>query len=284
MNGLAGALYGPSNPAGTFNYVLKRPTAEPLRRVTLGYGTESALLGSADLGGYFDEDKRFGYRLNLVDENGDGYVDRSRLQRKLISAAFDIRFSNDTKLETNASRYNYTSKGLPGTFSLASNVVFPYAPDPKKVGYGQPFGGDDNVTETFSGRLKHNFNPDWQLSLGLLQQSSDRASTVPTNTLTNNAGAYTTTTATTTYSLDRILSNTIALNGKAKTGSITHDLVFSNTGFDWDRYTPNQTGAITLGSANLNNPVIFTSRSSLISSRATTQSIHGSSPLPSATR
>ena len=258
LNGLAGALYGPSNPAGTFNYVLKRPTAEPMQRVSVGYGSQHEVFGSADLSGFIGDTKRFGYRINLLDQGGEGYVDGSQLKRKLASFAFDVRLTDDTTLETNASRYHYIDMGFPGTFALANNNVrFPSAPDPKVVGYGQPFGGDDNTTDTYSARLKHNFNQDWQLTAGLLKQSSDRASTVPTNTLTNNAGAYTTTAATTTFSLDTILSNTIALNGYVNTGSISHDLVLSSTGFQWNRYTPYQTGAIKLGTASLNNPLIF---------------------------
>lgn len=257
LYGLAGALYGPASPAGTINYVLKRPTADTVRRVTVGYATQGSRLVSVDLGGAFDEGKRFGYRVNLLDESGEGYVDRSNLDRKLASVSFDARFSANTWLETNASRYHYTSKGFPGTFALANNVVFPATPDPKRVGYGQPFGGDDNVTDTLSARLKHRFDADWLLTVGLLRQDSDRASTVPTLTLTNNSGAYNATTATTTFSLDSILSNTIALNGRVRTGGITHDLVFSNTGFVWDRYQPFQTGAITLGTSNLANPATF---------------------------
>ncbi|MES3010564.1 MAG: TonB-dependent receptor [Pseudomonadota bacterium] len=257
LNGLAGALYGPANPAGTFNFVLKRPTDYTLRRVTLGYATHRDGLLGVDLGGTFGEEQRFGYRVNLVGEGGEQFVDSSSLRRRFASVAFDARLSADTKLETNISRYHFTSKGLPGTFALGNNVVFPAAPDPEKVGYGQPFGGDDNVTDTLSGRIKHRLAPGWTLVAGLLQQSSDRASTVPTNTLTNNSGAYTVTTATTTFTLDRILSNTVALNGRVVAGGMTHDLVLSNTGFDWDRYQPFRTGAITLGTSNLANPTTF---------------------------
>jgi iron complex outermembrane receptor protein len=41
LNGLGAALYGPANPSGMFNFVLKRPTAEPVRRVTLSYDGQS---------------------------------------------------------------------------------------------------------------------------------------------------------------------------------------------------------------------------------------------------
>lgn len=261
LNGLAGALYGPANPAGTFNYVLKRPTPTPLRRVSLGYSSQGSASVSADLSGSLDDAKIFSYRLNLLDEDGEGYVAGSNLERKLASLAFDVQLGRDTKLETNFSRYHYTSKGFPGTFALNSaSIRFPDAPDPKRVGYGQPFAGDDNVTETYSARLKHSFNQNWNLTAGILKQSSDRASTVPTNTLTNNAGAYRVNVATTTFSLDEILSHTIALNGRFNTGNMTHDIVVSNTGFEWDRYTPFNlppTGGILLGTSNLNNPTTF---------------------------
>jgi iron complex outermembrane receptor protein len=259
LNGLAGALYGPANPAGTFNYVLKRPTDEPLRRVSVGYASQTSRSISADLGGYFDQDKRIGYRINVLDDIGEGYVDDSSLKRKMISLALDFHLSRDTVIETNASRYRYTSLGFPGTFAIGNPTTrFPSAPDPKQVGYGQSWAGDDNVTETYSARIKHKFNSDWSLTAGLLQQSSDRSSTVPTNTLTNNAGAYNVKVATTTFSLDRILSNMIALNGRVNTGNVTHDLVFSTTGFDWNRYQYAGVGAIPLTPAtNLSNPRVY---------------------------
>lgn len=257
LNGLAGALYGPASPAGTFNYVLKRPTDTPLRRFSLGYASQGSGSVSADISDRFGEDKRFGFRVNLLDEGGESYVDRSKLDRKLASLAFDVQLTSDTKLETNISRYHYTSKGLPGTFELGTGVVYPAAPDPKRVGYGQPFAGDDNVTETYSARLKHRLNQNWNVTAGILKQSSDRASTVPTNTLTNNAGAYSVKVATTTFSLDEILSYNLALNGRANAAGMTHDIVVSTTGFEWDRYSPYTTGAIGLGTSNLNNPIVF---------------------------
>ena len=72
LNGLAGALYGPSNPAGTFNYVLKRPTAKNLRRFNIGYNSQASASAHADLGGHFGLDQRFGYRINLLKEGGEG--------------------------------------------------------------------------------------------------------------------------------------------------------------------------------------------------------------------
>ena len=164
LNGLAGALYGPASPAGTFNYVLKRPTRQPLREFTFGYESNSLFTERADLSGHFGNDDRFGYRLNLLNQNGEGYVADSRLRRDLASLAFDIRLTRDTTLETHFSTYHYLDTGFPGTFALAKNVLLPAAPNPSTVGYGQSWAGDDNVTNILSATLKHDFNRDWHLS------------------------------------------------------------------------------------------------------------------------
>jgi iron complex outermembrane receptor protein len=261
LNGLAGALYGPASPAGTFNYVLKRPTVDPYRSITVGYATQSSALAVADVGDSIGSDvgdgKRFGYRLNAVVDRGEPYVQFSRLERTLVSLALDFRLTADTRIELDGSRYHYVDLGYPGTFAVASGVRFPSAPDPTQVGLGQPYAGDDNVTKIWTGRLIHDFGSDWHITAGILQQDSDRASTAATNTLTNNAGAYTTTVATTTFSLDRIVSNRVALDGHLVTGPLTHDLLLANTGFNWERYTPYQIGAITLGKSNLADPALF---------------------------
>jgi iron complex outermembrane receptor protein len=257
LNGLAGALYGPASPAGTFNYVFKRPTEQPLRELDLRYNSRGAAIEHLDFGGRFGGDDRYGYRINLLDQNGPNYVEDSRLKRQLASVGFDIHFDPSTVLENDASYYRYHTLGFPGTFALAKGVVFPSPPDPKTVGYGQSWGGDNNVTRIFSSRLKHDFNDDWHVSAGILNESNNRKSTVPTNTLTNNAGNYTTTTATTTFSYDTITSNAIALNGHLEGAGLTHDLVIADNGYYWTRYTPLVTGAITVGKASLADPVQF---------------------------
>ena len=52
LNGLGGAIYGPANPSGMFNFVPKRPTEQPLRhgerRVTTAVSMGSV---QTDIGG-----------------------------------------------------------------------------------------------------------------------------------------------------------------------------------------------------------------------------------------
>jgi iron complex outermembrane receptor protein len=258
LNGLAGALYGPASPAGTFNYVFKRPTVHDLNALTVAYSSQDSVIEHADLSRHFGPNGMFGARLNLLNQSGENDVQGSNLQRQLASLALDARLLPSTLLQFDLSTYHYVDTGFPGTFSLAQGVPFPATPpNPTTVGYGLPWAGDNNHTDIYSGRLFQDFGSDWRLTGGVLYMTNDRVSTVPTDTITNTAGAYTATTVNTTYALDRVLSNSAALTGKVTIGGLANALFLGTTGFSWQRYTPFQTGAITLGKATLANPVVF---------------------------
>jgi iron complex outermembrane receptor protein len=258
LNGLAGALYGPASPAGTFNYVFKRPTADPLNVFTLAYASQASLIEHADISHRFGPDGMFGVRVNLLNQAGENYTDNSGLKRRLVSLAADANLRPGTQVQFDFSTYRYIDTGFPGTFSLATGIPFPAkTPDVTKVGYGLPWAGDDNETHIFAGRIFQDLGPDWKLSGGLLYMTNDRASTLPTDTITSTSGAYTATTVNTTFALDRVLSNNAALNGKVKVAGLVNDVFLGTTGFFWQRYTPFQTGAITLGKSTLANPTVF---------------------------
>jgi iron complex outermembrane receptor protein len=257
LNGLAGALYGPAPPAGTFNFVFKRPTAAPLAAITLGYSSQGSLIAHGDVSERFGRDGWLGARLNLLNQSGENFVDRSDLRRRLASLALDAKPTPTTTVEVNLSTYHYTTKGLPGTIALAKGVEFPETPNPKRVGYGYDWAGDDNVTHIASGKLRQQIGGDWHLTGGALYMTNARASTVPTLTIQNAAGRYTATTVTTTFSFDRVFSNFAALNGRVTLLGLTNDLFLGTTGFTWKRYTPFRTGAITLGTGMLDDPTVF---------------------------
>ena len=257
LNGLAGALYGPAPPAGTFNFVFKRPTAAPLAAVTLGYSSQGSLIAHGDVSERFGKGGWLGARLNLLNQAGDNFVDHSDLRRRLASLALDAKPTISTTVEVDLSTYHYTTKGLPGTIALAKGVPFPETPNPKRVGYGYDWAGDNNVTHIASGKLRQQIGDDWHLTGGVLYMTNARASTVPTLTIQNAMGRYTATTATTTFSFDRVFSNFAALTGRVTLLGLRNDLFLGTTGFTWQRYTPFHTGAITLGTGTLDNPTVF---------------------------
>lgn len=257
LNGLAGSLYGPANPAGLFNFVSKRPTDTPQHSITVGGGTGLSHLLSGDFSGPLDDNDRLRYRLNMLDDEGNGYVKGSKKRRQLVSLALDANLTDKTVLETNFSYYHFYDKGLPGKFALGSGLTFPAAPDPKTAHLGQSYAGDNNHTLTAGVHLKHDFDGNWQGEVGVLRQIADRESTAVTNTFTDNKGHYTTTTSSATASRFTINSYMANLNGEVDTGWIHHQISTGLRGFVWKNMNPIAGGTSTLGSASLDNPQAF---------------------------
>ena len=257
LNGLSGSLFGPANPAGTFNYIQKRPTDTRLMRFTLGYGTHDRFTREVDLSDRVGPSKAIGYRLTLLDETGTGYTADSSIRRQLATLALDFHLSSSTVVETNFSHYHFVSKGLPATFTLATGVHLPAALDPTNAAYGSKNGGNDNTTDTATVQLKQALGDNWHLSVGVLRQIADRESTNPTNTLIDNRGDYKTTISTATASRFTITSESLYLNGDVQTGPLKHAISVGTSGFVWKNFNPVAGGTATLGSANLNNPQSF---------------------------
>lgn len=105
MTGLSGFMYGFSNPAGVVNYALKRAPTAPLAKVTLTNTDGGANHLHADLGGPLGDTGTMGWRLNLVTQDGETFVDDQKVRKWLISGAFDWRVADNVKLEFDAASY-----------------------------------------------------------------------------------------------------------------------------------------------------------------------------------
>ncbi|MFE8662005.1 MULTISPECIES: TonB-dependent receptor [Serratia] len=238
LNSLTGALYGPASPAGQFNFVAKRPTPQPLREVTLGYQSRSAFSGHVDLGGHLDDDNTFGYRINALNEEGEGSVDDSTLRRRLLAVAFDWNIKPGTQLQLDASHYEFLQKGYPGGFSYGPNVPLPSAPNPQNKHLALETAGNDLTTDTLSTRLVHYFNDDWSVTGGIGWQQADRAMRSVSSTLLNGSGDIKRSMSDSSASgRFRVLSNALALNGHVDTGSVGHELALATTGYVWSIYS-----------------------------------------------
>lgn len=263
VNGLTGALYGPANPAGNFNFVQKRPTRDDLREVTLGYRSRKALTLHADLGGRAGPDGIVGYRANLLTEDGESFVRDSDLDRKLAAFALDFQLSRDTVLEVNASHYSFDKYGLPGGFQYEVSYRLPDAPDASRRGYGQPFAGMKLETNTGSARIHHAFSSNWKLTAGFGRQIADRYFSTPTNRLTGNDGSYVTEVGSSAAGRFTVNSNLASLTGKVHWGDIRHELVFSTIGYEWKTYSALDSENYTLGNASFDHPRVNPAQSFL---------------------
>jgi iron complex outermembrane receptor protein len=267
LNGLGGAIYGPANPSGMFNFVPKRPTDRPVRRITVGFDGSSVATVNADFGGRIGASKRFGYRVNAVGGNGEYFVDNANLTRKMISVAADARPFDRTVVEIFYSHYNLAQRGFPGWFTYgrpnarATFIFVPTeTPDPTIEGYGQPDAGVDLMSRIGQFRVRHQLNQNWSLSAGVLDQLVDRDISTQVNALTDNSGNYTASLASGFAPKFRVFSNLSHLNGRFTTGAWRHDLAVGAAGYKFKTYsdvTPPAAVSVRLGTASVAAPVVF---------------------------
>ena len=260
INGVSASLYGPANPSGMFNFVSKRPTDYDLREVTVSYASDSIGTAHVDLGGKIDSNGVVSYRFNGLFGEGDAWVENSHAKRVLGSLAVDVRPVDDTVIETNYSYYHLIDTGYPGWFSYSEKIILPSAPDPKDVGYGQNYAGVDLLTRMGSVRLKHDFNSDWHLVVGGLNQDASRDINTPVNNLTNNNGNYTSSLANGFAPRFIMTSDSGYLDGNFIAFGMAHDLTIGTAGYKAQSYsviTPATAQSVLLGTANINSPRVF---------------------------
>ena len=195
------------------------------------------------MGGHIDDDNRFGYRVNVLNQEGEGNLDDSTLRRKLLSVALDWNIQPGTQLQLDASHYEFIQKGYPGSFSYGPNIKLPSAPDPKDKNLALSTAGNDLTTDTVSTRLIHYLNDDWSVTAGVGWQQADRAMRNVSSKIINNQGDISRSLKDSTAAgRFRVLSNTATLNGHVDTGSVGHDIALSTTGYVWSLYSAKGTG------------------------------------------
>jgi iron complex outermembrane recepter protein len=260
VNGLSSSLYGPANPSGMFNFVSKRPTQNDLHEVNISYISDSIGTAHIDFGGPIDKNGIVSYRLNALYGAGDGFVDGSHQKRALGDLGIDVRPWDSTVLELNYTNYQLVDTGYPGWFTYGQKIQLPSAPNPQQVGYGQSYLGYDMHNEISTARIKHDFNSDWHLVVGGLNQDGTRNINTGVNNLTNNTGSYTTSMGSTFAPRFVITSDTAYLDGNFSTFGIDHDLVIGTAGYRSQSYSLIHTptaAELLLGSASIQSPVSY---------------------------
>ena len=267
LNGLGGALYGPANPSGMFNFVPKRPTAQPFRQITLGYDNQAIGTIHADVGGRAGRGGMFGYRANALFGGGDAFVKDSHLDRRMSSLAADVRPFTRTTIEGFFSYYTAEQRGFPGwfTYGRANNrspfILLPEdAPDPARQGYGQSSAGLDLTSRVAQFRVKQDINATWRVTAGALRQGTDRDISTQVNALTSSTGAYTSSLAIGFAPQFGVTSDVVYANGRFNTGAIRHDVAIGSSGYTFDSFSDfanPPASSVLLGSATVENPVVF---------------------------
>jgi iron complex outermembrane receptor protein len=267
LSGVSGALFGPANPSGMFNFVPKRPTDAPVRQVTFGYDDRAVATIRGDVGGRAGARKQFGYRANMLFGDGQASVKNSELKRGLATLAVDVRPFSHTVIEAFYSYYHVEQHGFPGWFTYgranarsAFILLPPDAPDPSREGFGQSSAGLDLTSNIGEVRVKHEINGKWRFTIGALDQRADRDISTQVNALTNTTGSYTASLASGFAPQFQVLSDLAYIDGRVHTGAVRHDIAIGTAGYRFNSYSDfaNPSAAsVLLGSASIAAPVVF---------------------------
>ncbi|MGF6776257.1 iron complex outermembrane receptor protein [Paraburkholderia sp. GAS334] len=224
LKGLSGFMYGFGSPGGIVNYVLKRPTDDPYRSFSVGYQSAGVFSEKLDLGGRFGNDKRFGYRLNLVNEDGNTAEANGHLRRKMASLAMDFRITPDLtwsadafyqKRKTNGTLFGIMfggGLGIPDASTITHELTQPqnfYQVEMASVGTG----------------LDYRLSENWHASVKYRFAKENRTNSDSLLFVFNDAGDYSNTlyAAMTRYFYQNVDA---MVQGRFNTGSVKHDVVF----------------------------------------------------------
>ena len=191
VTGLTGFLYGPASPGGLVNYVLKRPTYQTYRSVTLGNAGGDNYYLHGDFGGKLDDEGQFAYRLNLLTQDGETAIDMQKRRRELISLAVDWNVSDDLQIQFDASHKKTQVRGLTSYWYFSDQALRPRASvlDNDKL-YSQRWSFSDNETDKGGVRAKWRLNDTFTLRAAFAAQKFTEENTY-TGPTVSSAGVYT---------------------------------------------------------------------------------------------
>ena len=82
-----------------------------MNNITFGNTSGSNLYLHGDFGGQFDDEGTFGYRINVVTQDGDTHVEHQNLQRDSIALVLDWQVNDDLLIEVSGSKRDSQLKG-----------------------------------------------------------------------------------------------------------------------------------------------------------------------------
>ncbi|MRW87153.1 TonB-dependent siderophore receptor [Pseudoduganella sp. FT26W] len=191
MKGLTGYMYGFGSPGGIVNYVTKRPTTDKSFSAAMGYQEGGAIKEHIDMGGRLGEEGDFGYRLNLLHEDGDLKQESGSIKRNAAGLNLEWRVTRDLALTYDAIYQRRRSVG--GTDIIISpgptvyKVPAPLDGDTKLNSIGA--GSDVEYTLATTG-VEYRLANDWVANASYRTSDSTRVYKKDQYYLTSNAGDY----------------------------------------------------------------------------------------------
>jgi len=250
LKGLTGYMYGFGSPGGIVNYVSKRPTTSQSFSAAMGYQEGGAIKEHIDTGGRLGEEGGFGYRLNLLHEDGDLKQENGSIKRNAAGLNLEWRITPDLALTYDAIYQRRRSVG--GTdvvIAPAYKIPKPIDGDTKLNSIGA--GSDVEYTLATTG-IEYRLAPQWVANASYRTSDSTRVYKKDQYYITSNAGDYKdrVTSELHGYHFDQVQAT---INGSFENNEIVFGVMSQNLVSTSSVVTPK----VYLGTGNLYAPTII---------------------------
>jgi iron complex outermembrane recepter protein len=267
LKGPGGFMYGFGQPGGILNFVSKQPTIKPHASFTLGYLSNGVFKEAVDVGGTLDGQGGWGYRVNLVHEDGNTFVHDGHIRRNAASLALTKDITSNLHWHFNSIYQDRDTQGTYYGIILGQDFGLPVsapvhvpAPLPGDQRVSQPYTGYQTTYRVANTGVKWDISPDWSFRVDYSYANQSRENRDSALIITDNQGNYTDLNylGYSRYAYQQWQGTFI---GSAMTGAIKHDLVFGASWQALDEHYPqyfnDASGQQTLGYGNIFDPPIF---------------------------
>ena len=229
LKGAGGFLYGFGQPGGVINYVLKRPTDQPFQSLSMQVMDSGLALIHGDAGGRLGTDNRFGYRVNLIHESGDYYINDGESRRNSGSIALDWEITPDLVWRFDALLGKHMRTGAVTLWpTVDGSINFsvrgkPLAPIDGSRRLAPSWSRFESSHEIYGTDLSWDFAEDWILTLAHRQSKNDRG-LGDSLIFADSAGNYSISIGYYQSVIPESRQSQAMINGIFTTGPISHEL------------------------------------------------------------
>ncbi|UOD30462.1 TonB-dependent receptor [Massilia violaceinigra] len=226
--GLSALRHGLTSPGGVVNYIVKRPGADSLSRLTVSANDDGALGAHADLGRRFGQDRQFGVRLNAAADKLRNHVPGYQGDKQFLSGAFEWQAGDALLLEADIEHQRSDKQG-PGSpnilwWNTLAEARAAFARLDAKSYAAQDWAVEPNRQTYLGARATYQLGEHWKLALAghRARLARDQRSINPRAMRPN--GEYD---ASLYFSPDQERNNSsvqLVLEGDVRSGALAHAL------------------------------------------------------------
>lgn len=162
VRGATGLMQGVGSPAGSINFVRKKPTRDFQASVTGQLGSWDNYRGMLDISTPLNEDGSVRGRVVAVKQDSGSYIERFGLQREMLYGIVEADISPDTLFTAGLEYQNHETHdspeaGLPLVFSNGAHTQWKRSKNP-----GAEWAYSENEKLGFFTSLEHSFANQWR--------------------------------------------------------------------------------------------------------------------------